>query len=79
MNATQYNAIIGQFGDVIGYTTADSREIEIAGAITTGGAPVNARVHKVSKSQANRAKIVNQMPFTKQHEHNGTVFYTLED
>jgi hypothetical protein len=72
------NAILNTRNEIIGYTDVDSREIEIAGAVALGGAPVNRRTYRVSKSKANRAKLCVEMPVAVSHEHNGVVFYTLE-
>jgi hypothetical protein len=73
------NAVVINSSNDIIFTTVDTdaREIEVAGAITIDGAPVNVRTHRVSRSKANLAKAA-RMDYRglTRHSHNGRVFYT---
>lgn len=73
-----FNAIINNQGAIIGCTTSEASEIDIAGAVTADGAPVNVRTYKVSKSKKNRSAIDVATPVAIEHSSSGREFFTLE-
>ncbi len=55
----------------------DVREIEVAGALTIDGAPVNRRTYRVTRSKANFARAARMEVDTLiRHSYNGLEFYT---
>lgn len=74
------SVVINSQNEIIATVEAseDIREIEVAGAITVDGAPVNRRAYKVSRSQANlkRASQMDLDELTKR-SHNGFEFYSF--
>ncbi|MBI0278560.1 hypothetical protein M988_4289 [Hafnia paralvei ATCC 29927] len=58
--------------------TTDSPSVDVAGDITTEGAPVNLRSFKVCRSKKNEKSASETPFFLSKHEHNGQTFYMLE-
>ena len=71
--------VIDKNSEVIALLDIDpGKEIEIAGAISIDGSPVNRKSFKVSSSKANLTKAAqSDAQFATRHEHKGFVFYTL--
>ena len=72
MNAT----VLSKNGAVIYTVTTDAKEVDIAGAVTIDGSPVNVITRRVSRSKANLAAADKAgVDGLVQREHNGRVFY----
>jgi hypothetical protein len=72
--------IINRENDIIGLLAGDfqGNEVDVAGAVTIEGDPVNVRTYRVSRSARNLARRT-ECQFATRHERAGRVFYTLND
>ena len=70
----------GTIKTIVGFVSVatDSPTVEVAGDVTTDGAPVNLRSFKVSRSKKNEKSASDTPFFLSKHEHNGQTFYMLE-
>jgi len=70
--------VINRQNDIIGTVSTEAREVEVAGAVTIDGTPVNVRTYRVSRSKANIARAARMWDCSSliSNEHNGRVFYT---
>lgn len=71
--------IINNKNDIIATVSGfEGREIEVAGAITIDGAPVNVRTYRVSRSKANIERARNSCAGSAvKHTHMNRVFFTI--
>lgn len=72
--------IINRCNDIVGTLSEDvsGNEIEVAGALTREGDPVNVRTYRISRSKRNLARPTEWLPATR-YERHGRVFYMLNE
>ena len=72
------SVILDSNNGIMGIVDSKETSVEVAGAVTSDGSPVNVRRYRLSRSKMNLDRLSREeAEYATKHDHHGRVFYTL--